>query len=680
MSSIDNIKNKLFNNDEDKNLHDDLDSEYELIYNDIMNGDFRNYDSNVCSFNHVKKLNLFDEDYYISSYNLNISKKYALLHYLKEGFKLGYNPSISFNNEEYYKKYPIIKDMNMNPLVHYFLQDKEIKIADENSKTLDETYQEILIDVNKNDFSKYDSNLKYYSKLINNDLFDENFYVEHYNIPISKKYALLHYLNEGYKRGLNPSSEFSNSEYLKSNLDVKKSNLDPFLHYVLYGQKEGRDFPSSEKKRLMDEIYSLKNEVYINRINQNISLLRTRCANGKKVNVVFILPAMMFVYKELYSLFDNDSNFNVSIVLVPHTLNNGKIISSVAKDKFYQIFAHLKEQNFNVIEGYDFESGQTINIEEISPDIVFYVLPYMRLYPETLKINNLPQNILFAYIPYGEFIENTLEDNLFNFGWNEKIWKIFCSSQSYLINAADKSKIGSSNVFVAGSARMDSLINYKPSEYDYNWIYPKEENKKRIIWAPHHTLSRPSIDENVTYSTFDKNYKFFYEYARDNPNIEWVVRPHPLLKEVLNEVKTNMKIDGIATDDFADDYFFKWDSLPNARVHEEIDYMDLFANADALITDCVSFKAEFLYANKPGLILTRDNYEKDEFKSNIYSAWYVENGADFDKIKEFIEDVVVGENDYLKEKREEIFSNYFNYNVGNASKTIYSYIKSCLFD
>ena len=69
-----------------------------------------------------------------------------------------------------------------------------------------------------------------------------------------------------------------------------------------------------------------------------------------------------------------------------------------------------------------------------------------------------------------------------------------------------------------------------------------------------------------------------------------------------------MKIDGIATDDFADDYFFKWESLPNARVHEDIDYYDLFATADAMITDCVSFRAEYLFANKPGLILKKSDH------------------------------------------------------------------------
>ena len=95
-----------------------------------------------------------------------------------------------------------------------------------------------------------------------------------------------------------------------------------------------------------------------------------------------------------------------------------------------------------------------------------------------------------------------------------------------------------------------------------------------------------------------------------------------------------------------------------------------------MITDCVSFKSEYLYANKPGLILKRNNVVYQGYKGEITNAWYIENGSDFDKISKFIEDVVVGENDYLKDKREEVFKRNFSCNLGKASKYIFDYIKN----
>lgn len=543
--------------------------------------------------------------------------------------------------------------------------------------TLDQKYEAILDDIQNDNTSKYTVNIRSYEQLKDSDEFDADYYIYTYNLPISRKYALLHYLDVGFKKGMNPNPDFSGREYYKLNPDVKSAGLNPLVHYELYGKKEGRDYPYNEVLKLEQKIKKVDTAVYQNRIIGNLTLLRNKVSCGRKVNVVFILPAMMFVYKDLYELFDEDDLFNVNIVLVPHRLGSNPNISDVAKDKYYQIFSHLEERNFNVVEGYDFKTNEGINLEQtLKPDIIFYVLPYMRIYPENMQVDNLPPNILYAYIPYGEFLENDLDDNLYNFGWNEKIWKIFCSTNAYLTNASKKSPAGSSNVIVSGSARMDALINYKPSENDYQWIYPREENKKRFIWAPHHTLSRPNMDEKIAYSTFDQNYKFFYEYAKNHPDTEWVLRPHPLLKEVLSKINTNMKINGIADENFADDYFFKWNSLPNATVHEELDYFDLFANADAMITDCVSFKAEYLYADKPGLILKKEGVEYDGYKGTITDAWYVANGSDHAKIREFIEDVVINGNDYLKEKREKIFKENFDYNVGTASKTIHDYIKN----
>ncbi len=539
--------------------------------------------------------------------------------------------------------------------------------------SLDNKYMKIYNDILGGNTLNYDKNIISFLKIRNSENFDASYYISEYQINISKKFALLHYLDIGYKEGNNPCAIFDGAEYYKVNPDVKNAGWSPLAHYELYGKKENRKFPFNNIEQFKHEIFNLNNNLYKNRIIDNLILLRDKVRNGKKINVIFILPAMMFVYKELYNLFDNDDLFDVKIVLVPHRLGNREQITDVAKDKYFQILDLLMDENFDVINGYDFDSNTGIDLEGIcKPDIIFYTLPYMRIYPNNMEVDNLPPNILYAYIPYGEFIEDDLDDNLYNFGWNEKIWKIFCSTPEYLHNSAKKSPVGSSNVLLVGSARMDALINFKPSANDYKWI---NKDSKKIIWAPHHTLSRPGMDEKYSYSTFDENYEFFYEYAKDHPDIEWVFRPHPLLKEVLSNINTNLNIKDIG-DDFADDYYFKWESLPNARVDESLDYVSLFATADALITDCVSFKAEYLYADKPGLILKKDNVEYEGYKKIITDAWYVTEGSNFDEITEFIEDVVVNGNDYLKNQREEIFTENFNYNLGNASKEIFNYIKN----
>ena len=325
---------------------------------------------------------------------------------------------------------------NMNILNRKFLgSSNSSHNSDYNysQEDFNENFAKILADLEEGNFKKYDKNLKAYPALKESQFFDADYYVSKYNLDISEDYALIHYLSIGFKENLNPSVEFNGNKYLKMYPDVKNSGYNPLAHYELFGKKEGRKLPLTEFEGLTEGISSLKNIMYQNRVVQNLSLLRDKVSRGKKVNVVFVLPAMMFVYKDLYRLFDEDDLFNVHIVLVPHRLGNRSEISDVAKEKYFQIFAHLEEKGFNVISGYDFDKNEGIDlVTTCSPDMIFYILPYMRIYPKTMKIDNLPANILYPYIPYGEFIENNLSDFLYNFGWNERIWKVFCSTEEYL--------------------------------------------------------------------------------------------------------------------------------------------------------------------------------------------------------------------------------------------------------
>ncbi|PRD52905.1 glycosyltransferase [Phyllobacterium myrsinacearum] len=49
-----------------------------------------------------------------------------------------------------------------------------------------------------------------------------------------------HYLKAGWKQGIDPSPHFSTIYYLDTNHDVSALGMNPLLHYILYGKKEGR--------------------------------------------------------------------------------------------------------------------------------------------------------------------------------------------------------------------------------------------------------------------------------------------------------------------------------------------------------------------------------------------------------------------------------------------------------
>ncbi|MDO5824899.1 MAG: glycosyltransferase [Methanosphaera sp.] len=100
--------------------------------------------------------------------------------------------------------------------------------------------------------------------IIERNLFDHEYYINQYPQVAEENMDLLdHYLEIGYKDGLNPSEEFDTKYYLKMYGDVRVSNINPLVHYVLYGAKEGR---KCNDKLTDDEINTYKQLIYDNNL------------------------------------------------------------------------------------------------------------------------------------------------------------------------------------------------------------------------------------------------------------------------------------------------------------------------------------------------------------------------------------------------------------------------------
>ncbi|WP_066973883.1 glycosyltransferase [Methanobrevibacter filiformis] len=68
----------------------------------------------------IKNSGKFNENWYLNRYSeVKKMELDPILHYLKHGFKKGYNPSPGFNTKYYMKLYPDIKRSELNPFIHY---------------------------------------------------------------------------------------------------------------------------------------------------------------------------------------------------------------------------------------------------------------------------------------------------------------------------------------------------------------------------------------------------------------------------------------------------------------------------------------------------------------------------------------------------------------------------------
>ncbi len=103
----------------------------------------------------------------------------------------------------------------------------------------------------------------------NSGYFDKEYYKKEY--PTVKGNLLKHYYYEGYKIGNNPSKKFYNDYYLNHNADVKNIGINPLLHYIVSGKREGREVKEFTGESIPELYYSFTQNDYFYKITQKES-------------------------------------------------------------------------------------------------------------------------------------------------------------------------------------------------------------------------------------------------------------------------------------------------------------------------------------------------------------------------------------------------------------------------
>ena len=127
-----------------------------------------------------------------------------------------------------------------------------------------------------------------------------------------------------------------------------------------------------------------------------------------------------------------------------------------------------------------------------------------------------------------------------------------------------------------------------------------------------------------------------------------------------------------------DKYYAFWNDLPNTSFCNESDYFDIFKSSDALITDCGSFLAEYLPTRKPIMLLVNSNsIGYNEVGCKLVESYY--KAYSNREIREFLDEVVLHENDYMKQQRLNNL-HLVKPNANGAGKFIVETIKRELLD
>lgn len=374
----------------------------------------------------------------------------------------------------------------------------------------------------------------------------------------------------------------------------------------------------------------------------------------------FLTHESVWKYDVLYDLMLQHPRFEPKAFVCP-VVNFGMENMLFEMDKAFEAF---KNKGYDVIKTYDKETGKYVDVKKtFAPDIIFFTNPYETLQDYRFYIKQFSKT-LTCYVPYG--ITTVNYEFAYNLHFENLVWKIFSETEIHHKIISEKQRNKGINRIVTGYPGFDLLLMNK-SQKDV-W---KNKNPalKRIIWTPHHLMNTLSKVSN-----FLEYHDFFLELAINyKDKLQIAFNPHPLLRVKLENDPNWGK-------EKTDSYFNKWVNLENGQFGDGY-YIDLFLTSDALIHDSVSFMSEYLITGKPSLFMIRNESVMDYwsvFGEKTLAVHYQSRNQK--QVIDFIENVVLKENDPMKEERNAFVKNtLLPKNNLTASENILNYLESQIF-
>ena len=296
-----------------------------------------------------------------------------------------------------------------------------------------------------------------------------------------------------------------------------------------------------------------------------------------------------------------------------------------------EMMAYCKENHYPYVW---LDPEKTIS-EQIDVDIVTHQKPYIKeINPAHYFDSN--RQLPIVSIPY--YLSTITEEWIVNNRINLQAWRMFIDNDGTRKAWALKSRLHGMNYVVTGLPVMDELL--KPKE-EYPDVWPVNDGRRRVIYAPHHTIADRHM-EGIAYSTFlDYCDKMLALRDQFKDRVYFVFKPHPSLRFRLLDCWGQEK---------TDEYYSRWNE-PGVSHVEQGNYLALFKHSDAMIHDCGSFTVEYMFTGNPVMYLVRDDSHTANMTPYAKEAFDLHyKGKSISDIRHFLEDVVAG-NDPLKEKR-----------------------------
>ncbi len=403
---------------------------------------------------------------------------------------------------------------------------------------------------------------------------------------------------------------------------IETFNIQTSRHVVIKKIKQAIPAPIKFKIRAFKfkKIDVFKRKKLAKIMQKKHNELLANLSGKRKIRIVIIAyTKAIWKIDVLYQKLLNHNCFEPVILVAPILLWGNDLIFKRMKE----VYNYFILKNYKVILSYKEEDSSWINLRDLEPDILFFLDPdnlsYNKYYEEAYL------NFLSCYFPYHHEGDTNKKDFLqYDKPFHNAMWKIFTSNYASLDDYKKTCQTKGKNVELVGYTFMEEYFEKLESNaFENPW--KNEDSRKRIIWAPHHTILE---DGRKKMSNFLEYAELFKELAiKYQDKIVWAFKPHPGLKEKLS----SDKVWGIEK---TNEYYNFWKNQEYTQLEEGY-YIDLFYYSDAMIHDSGSFLNEYMYFRKPVLYLLSNKKKPyyNQFGLDALNACRI--GQSFDDISNF---------------------------------------------
>ena len=378
-----------------------------------------------------------------------------------------------------------------------------------------------------------------------------------------------------------------------------------------------------------------------------------------------MLTPSVWKYDELYRLMADDPRFDTQVFVCPWVVaNGGHPVGDGAPGEGVSAMMDTcmdfcRKQGYFAVKAWN---GRWLDLDgELRPDLVFFSYAYNMTRTDYLQQG--VQRALSCYVTYG-FNTDGQEQRQFNLPFFNRMWLGFYETPMHVELARKFADNGGGNVRLGGPLIFDEMRRRLQEGPQSPW---KTHGKKRIVWAPHHTVD--DLPNESHWCCFLQMAMPMLQLAKTlEDRAEFVFKPHPkLFPKLCNLPGWGRKR--------AQEYYAAWDALPNGQLQQG-EYIDLFLTSDAMILDCLSFMCEYMFTGKPQLFMLRspDAMPRfNEFGDAVFRHLY--HGCGMDAVKRFIDDVVMSGNDWMASQRMEFFRQKIDAVPSGASRNVFRIVE-----